>query len=725
MKRLKLFAFGAAVCVIAVLMVATIVEKLYGTEFVTRYFYGCGWFVVLWGSLATVSSAYLLRRKLWRRPSAFLFHAAFAVILCGAFVTRVWGEQGTLHLRTNGEAVDTFTDRDGEMRAMPFKISLDEFRIVCYPGTQAPMDYVSELTICDNGETRQFSISMNRILRFGGYRFYQSGYDADRMGSAVAVAYDPFGTGITYFGYALLLLAMLAILVDPNSGFRKLLQHPLLRGGMVAVMGSISFVAHGAESVPPTVPRNVAAEFGTIGVYYNDRICPLSTLAHDFTVKLCGRSGYRGLTSEQVLAGWLFYYDEWKHEPMIRIKSGDVRRRMNLDGRWAELADFRLLLENSDGERSDSEAEEKFRLVGMVCTGNMLRLFPYADTADGTLHWISQVDAPPCGMPYEQRLFIRRSMNYLNELVARKDWQSVSEVIGKIARYQRKVAGDNMPSELKFRAERIYGEFQRPLPIAVMLFLLGMGAFVYAVRCAMLRRHFGRRVCSILLGVLTLFAVWLTVMLALRWWIGGHVPMSNGFETMQCLAWCTLVVTMVLGRKFVLLLPFGYLVGGLAMMVSSIGASNPQITPLMPALSSPLLSVHVMLVMIAYSLFALVMCNGVAGAIVYRTDAEYSERLRVVGLAMLYPAVFALAAGIFAGAVWANISWGRYWGWDPKEVWALITMMIYAFALHGESLPSFRRPLFFHVFCIVSFVAVIFTYFGVNLLLGGLHSYAG
>ncbi|MCM1168433.1 MAG: cytochrome c biogenesis protein CcsA [Bacteroides sp.] len=192
---------------------------------------------------------------------------------------------------------------------------------------------------------------------------------------------------------------------------------------------------------------------------------------------------------------------------------------------------------------------------------------------------------------------------------------------------------------------------------------------------------------------------------------------------MQAIAWFALLATLIFHRRLDFLLPLGFLVAGLAMLVSMMGSSNPQITPLMPVLSSPLLSVHVMLVMVSYTLFAFMMLNGMAGLWLHLNHKEASLRLSVVSRLMLYPAVFTLAAGIFVGAVWANVSWGRYWGWDPKEVWALITMLVYSFALHNKSFSAMNRPAAFHIFSIAAFLCVLITYFGVNFLLGGMHGY--
>ena len=221
--------------------------------------------------------------------------------------------------------------------------------------------------------------------------------------------------------------------------------------------------------------------------------------------------------------------------------------------------------------------------------------------------------------------------------------------------------------------------------------------------------------------------LYLTLQIALRWIVSDHIPLSNGFETMQFMSWCSALIALCAMRKFRMALPFGYLLCGFTLLVAMMGEASPRITQLMPVLQSPLLSIHVVVIMIAYSLLAFAMLNGVTAVILRYTRSDYKaevEYLQVVSNIMLYPAVFLLAAGIFIGAVWANISWGRYWGWDPKEVWALITMLVYSAALHASSLPKFRNPIFFHTFMIVAFLTVLITYFGVNFLLGGMHSYA-
>ncbi len=727
MKILKRTTFGLLAVILCILTVATILEKEHGTLFVTRYIYQSPGFVGIWGVLSILATAYLLRHR-FLRPATWLLHLALLIILGGAFITWLTGKQGTLHLRIDEKPVSVYLDNKGQKQQLPFSVTLEKFNIEYYPGTQTPLDFISGITIIDGEHTEHETIAMNRIARYRGYRFYQSSYDSDRAGSRLSVAHDPWGIGITYTGYLLLLLSMIIQLTDRQGTFRRLLQNRNLRGlglGGVVLLATI-YPTHAAEQIPPTLPRNLSHDLGQLCVYYNQRICPISTLAHDFTMKLYGKSSYLGLTAEQVLSGWLFYYDEWKQEPMIKIKSREARQLLGIEGRYARLTDFNRAIRDYRSEhithRGVSEANEKFSLIAMLCTGSMLQIFPYR--LNDTLHWVSQVDILPRELPYEQTVFIEQSMNYINELVAKHNYAELSQVLAKIGQYQQKCCGEAFPSTTRLQAELLYNRMGYSLPLAILLIVIGTAAFLYVCRHITRGNSESSPIQPLLLTGILLGFIYLSIVLLLRGYIARHWPLANGFETMQFMAWCALGITLLSHRRFILVLPFGYLVGGLAMLVSMMGESNPQITPLMPVLTSPLLSVHVVLVMVAYTLLAFVMLNGIAGLVLYQRNPKQAEQLQIVGLILLYPAVFSLAAGIFVGAIWANISWGRYWGWDPKEVWALITWLVYAMALHPVSLPLFKKPSFFHGYCVAAFFCVLITYFGVNFLLGGMHSYA-
>ena len=276
-------------------------------------------------------------------------------------------------------------------------------------------------------------------------------------------------------------------------------------------------------------------------------------------------------------------------------------------------------------------------------------------------------------------------------------------------------------SEARVTAEIVYNRI--PAVKIAFMYCLTLGFLAFGVQVS------GRR-WSWLDGVFQCAVVaafvCLTLWFAFRWYLAGFVPMSNGFETMLLLAVCVLGVASLLMRRFSFVVPFGLLIAGFALLVAHLSDMNPQITPLMPVLSSPLLSLHVTIMMFSYALFALTSLNSGYALWLSRreTNAARVEQLTVLNRLLLHPAVFLLSAGIFIGAIWANVSWGRYWGWDPKEVWALITMLIYSFALHPGLLPALRRPRVFHWFVLLAFLSVLFTYFGVNFLLGGLHSYA-
>lgn len=202
--------------------------------------------------------------------------------------------------------------------------------------------------------------------------------------------------------------------------------------------------------------------------------------------------------------------------------------------------------------------------------------------------------------------------------------------------------------------------------------------------------------------------------------------MANGYETMLLLAWFVQLLTLIVCLKNKLVLTFGFLLAGFFLLVAHLGQLDPQITPLMPVLASPLLSVHVSIIMMSFALLSLTFICGLTALIsrLFGADDEALMALRRLSLLFLYPALTTLGIGIFIGAIWANVSWGQYWSWDPKEVWALITFMTYGIVVHTHTLPLFRRPLPYHWFVTLAFLTILMTYFGVNFFLGGMHSYA-
>lgn len=748
MKLLKRTAFSLLGILLLILTIATILEKIYGTDFVNEYIYSSVSFVILWGATAITSLLYIIKKQLHRQPVIFLLHLSLLFILAGACTTWIYGEQGTMRVY-QGEQQTSFTDSKGISHQLPFNVTLNQFEIIYYKGTRAPMDFISHISITDKYSHSQIQgkVSMNHIFSYQHYRFYQSGYTEDNEGSVFSVSYDPYGIGITYAGYTLLLLSIVFFFFSPQSRFRQLLKSPLLHKSFIITLflSVFSFNSNFLKAnnpSPKVLPHEVAEHFGDLYILYNNRICPLQTFAHDFTVKLYGSSSYKGLTPEEVLTGWLFYYDSWKNEPMIRIKSNEARKLLEIEGNYASLKDYVSIIneykldkmmnhirlgEQVTDKRGIEEADEKFNIINLVCTGAMMKIFPCRNIAGKTLEWYSQSDQLPQDMDNDKWVFIRKSMSYVNEMIVMKKYNDACLLLEKIKKYQQKECDGLLPADNKFKAEKIYNQFDCSKSVAMACICIGLICFIYYCHCMASQKRTSRKAIIILNILLWIVFTYLSAAICLRGYVSNHLPLSNGFETMQFMAWCTLLLTFLLQRKFAMLLPFGFLLCGLTLMVSMLGESNPQITQLMPVLQSPLLSIHVVVIMIAYSLLAFITLNGVTAVILHRSRKECKEqieRLQIISQIILYPAIFLLAIGIFIGAIWANVSWGRYWGWDPKEVWALITMLVYALALHPRSLPWFHRTMFFHVFCITAFITVLITYFGVNFLLGGMHSYA-
>lgn len=674
MKKLLLVLY---ILMVITLSIATLVEHTQGTAFTVRHIYHAPWFLVLWGGLAAGLVGIMWHQKMRFLTSSGLLHTSFIVILAGAFLTYLTGQKGYLHL-SPGVSVQSFTEEESKHNcALPFTLQLDSFRIDYYPGTEAARDYRSYLSV----DGVSYRVSMNKVLSINGYRFYQSSFDEESEGSWLSVNYDPIGMPITYLGYFLLALSSVWILISPKGGFRELLRNPLLRqGAWCFLLLFLPAISLSAESLPVLSARQ-ADSLARTPVIYQDRVTPLNTLALDFVKKLTGESRYKGLTPEQVIGGWILAPEIWQNEPLIRIKQSLLRERLGMKGEficfndlfkdghyrlqpmWKEIQSGK---ESHVGGKLDDlakailETDEKVGLIVMLRQGELIRPLP----DDGSM----------------------------------------------------------TPSEVILEAELLYNR----IPFNKILFMINLtfgfcsfGVLLWQCVRGKVSRQRGWTALLYLSLSIQLFAY------VLRWYIGGRIPLSNGYETMQFLSLCVLFTASLLRRRFRFVLPFGFLLSGFTLLVAHLGQMNPQISPLMPVLLSPWLSLHVSLIMTAYALFGFTAFNAMlALSLPSRLKTDSQESLTLFSRLLLYPAILFLGVGIFIGAIWANESWGRYWAWDPKEVWALITFMVYGVAVHTKHLAAFRNPNFFHIYLLFAFLTVLMTYFGVNYILGGMHSYA-
>ena len=733
MKTLKTTILSAAVILVVVMMAATIIEKFQGTAFVGSAIYRSVWFVALWAVLGVGGTVYCLRRKMLRNWRVGLVHLSFVVILLGALVSWLTSESGTLHLR-KGQPSNMVALDGGKVDQLDFNLKLLKFEIVYYPGTDAPMDYCSTV----NGPDGNVKISMNNIGTCRGYRLTQSGYDEDMEGTILGVSYDPWGIGITYAGYALLLVALLLVLFSHRTRmaayYRRALSPGVLKALAVGLLLTASLSAGAQEQIK--ISPDVCKQFSRICVLYNTRLCPISTVATDFVTKLSGRSSWQGLSANDIFAGWVFDAPYWETAKMIEVKSKEVQRILGIDGKWAAFSDFwnqyneyklenplrAMSLEGGDKKtlKSLREADEKFNVVRMLYNGEMLRMFPCKDKA-GRISWVAPGEGEGVGsLPHKEWYFVRKSMDFLAEAIICGDNARAMDLAKKIYNYQHVRGAGYIPSSAEISAEMFYtGVSSLRWPTILLL----VCALALVIASTITTRR-GKLLGSLSLGLTILMAVYTTMLLALRWIISGHLPLSNGYETMQFMAWAVLLLTLWLRRRFSVIAHYGPLLAAFALLVAMITDSNPQITQLMPVLQSSLLSIHVMVIMFSYALTGIMALTAVEGLLAHRRgNSDREEQLAALSRFLLYPTVALLTIGIFVGAVWANVSWGRYWGWDSKEVWALITLLIYAAPLHAD-IKWLRSSTHFHCYMLLAFLSVLMTYFGVNYFLSGLHSYA-
>lgn len=752
----KKIIFILYILVLVCMAAATIVEKSQGTDYAHAHYYGAWWFILIWAVLAALGAFYIIKRKV-KCASTLALHLSFIIILMGALLTHVSAKRGMIHLRI-GQPTDTYMAQDEEQgmkeEKLPFSLCLQKFEAKMHDGTNAVADYSSKFTVIDGDDKSEGEVSMNNIYSHRSYRLYQSSYDEDGKGSVLAINADPFGIPVTYTGYALLFISLVWMLFDPKGGYRKLLKSPLLKKGalMIALILSMANIQtlH-AESATgnlqnAVLPKETAEKFGELHILYNDRICPVQTFALDFCKKIYGARSYQGLTAEQVLSGWVFYGNTWANEPFIKIKSGEMKTAMNLPD-YASLNTFfnremggytigQYVQEYYNGQQDKfhqqaADIDGKIQIIMELREGISLKVLPYTFTKNvkatkdhpfikaGTTTWFSPVDKLPQAVEQQHALYIKNVFSLLNGDVKAGNISRVNEFFVKMKKYQEVSSGNSLPTNTQYKAERINNAF----PFATILFManltLGFIALFYTIYRMTKKREIKvlNIALPILLGVSFLA---LTFGLALRWIISGNIPMSNGYESMLTVAWFVMLISILMQLRIRIVMVFGFLISGFFLLVSHINQMDPAIGQMMPVLNSPLLSIHVSIIMMSYALLSLTFICGIMGICL----RSHGEELQALSRIFLYPALTTMGFGIFIGAIWANVSWGNYWSWDSKETWALITFMIYAVVVHTQSLPVFRKPLVYHIYITLAFLSIAMTYFGVNYFLTGMHSYA-
>lgn len=696
---------------------ATIFGEIYGLDSAISHIYGSWWFSLLWALLTATGIAFIIKSRM-KRPPLIMQHLSFMVILLGAFITHLTADYGFVHLR-KGVKVSTYyaytngNNHSAESHPLPFTITLKYFTTQHHNGTEAASDYVSTFHI--DPQNIDGTTSMNNIFSCEGFRLYQSGYDDDGEGTTLSLNHDPYGIPITYTGYALLLISLIWMLLERDGQFRQVLKKASKIAAVLLLFCCYSLKANATSEKPaPTLSYDEAKVFSHLCINYNDRICPVQTFALDFCKTVTGARSFEGFNATQVTGGYMFFAREWADVKAIQVKSSAVREKYGLEEFVSQnqlFPDGEYLFRNEAEQyyRDNQDAfhkevakvDEKIMLIMQLQHGGLSRMFPYNG------RWYAPTDSIPKSVATDCKEFIKGELNVLASSLNGNQEKSI-DIIAQISKYQQRYGGESMPSKFRLSAEHFYNS----IPFSTILFMVCLTAGFISLIC------YRKLSVKIPVAVTLVCFISLTFALALRWIASGTVPMANGYETMLLLAWIIMLVALLLARHFRIMCSFGLILAGFFLLVSHIGQMSPKIGHLMPVLNSPLLSIHVSIVMISYALLSITLLCGIMALVQTET-----ETLTTLSRLMLPLAVAFLSVGIFIGAIWANVSWGRYWGWDPKETWALITMMIYAVPLH-RSVKWLQTPRNYHIYMVLAFLSILITYFGVNYFLSGMHSYA-
>ncbi len=676
---------------------------------------------------------------LFKNPAAIIIHLALVVIVAGALITHFCGVQGTVTLNFGGEPQCSFEVTSGPSEGrFPFFVQAQSGRVEYRAGTSSPGDFATDLKLSDGDgkEVGRARVSMNRVPQLMGWRFYQTAIGAES--TTLTVSHDPVGIAVTYSGYVLLGAGMLMFFFTRRSYWRSAVKRLAALCVAFTAFSAMSAAGSGVEAMPRTLQRPLAHEFGKLWVWNGVRVEPMHVFASDFVKGVYGSSSYRGLTPEQVITGWLFFYDDWKHEPFLKIKGEQMRQLVGGDRTHVALTEMfgsgGYLLDRPGVNRADRSVAETDARVGelsAVVVGDAFKLLPVA-CADGSTEWLSWADRKPGGVDADVWFNFENALEEMSACVAEGRNVRCGEIVNELVAMQNEYlkgvesAGNRgylLSPQARHATECFYFDWMKLWPVGAVGVLGGVVLTVLSVGGQ--RRRGRLRMAVRLTAAVSL--MWVVCALVLRGLVSGYVPMTNGHETMALLGALAFAGALFVPLRVQAVGGGLLLVGGLASLVAAMSGASAQIGPLMPVLASPWLSLHVMLVMAAYALAALMAVLSVVGLLGKgKGDADVGvlDSASLLNEVLLVPTVFLLAAGIFVGAVWANQSWGRYWGWDPKETCALVTMLIYALPVHARSVGIFRSARVRCVYLLVAFASVLFTYFGANYFLGGLHSYA-
>lgn len=716
--------FLAAMAVI--LGAATFVERWAGTAVALAIYHNPGT-IALW-ILLTLNWLFIWRKLLKSKKiplGSTILHLSFAVMLCGAFVTMVSETEGRMHLES-GEAKGMILKDNGHPAGLPFTMGLDSLEISRYPGTGNPSGFTSYVTVTKAGMSHKETISVNHPLRIDGWRIYQSSYVPETGGSIFSLAHDPWGSTISYAGYALLLLAFLLLMFSPDSRFSRLRKQLAALGSVVLLLAVGTTQAEAAGNVSWD---NVAAQDSRGRIVTLDSYCRelLRKIHHD--EQWDGRDAITSVLSLMTDPGAacdipLIHQKNKDIAAMIGQGEGKLASFSSLigeDGSY-KIADLvRQALSVPSQQRSKLQKDilkldEKANLFYALIQGQELPIFPESNSGGAVWHSPADCHSP---MPPEDSTFMS---NMVPLIFAGCTQQTADE----LARYQAERAAEVLPSAGQARQEILCNRL-RPFKTGAMGYMFC--ALLLMVCSLMLRKGSGFRKlsCIVVLALSGLVFLLHTWGIAARWYCSGQPPLSNSYEITVFLSWCIAILSLILSRRSSAASAFGLFFSGALLLVAGMNNMDPAITPLVPVLQSPWLMFHVAVIIAGYGCFGinfLLSVYGLGALAVSGQDSTASRRTTILAEIFALVGLMLMTLGTFLGAVWAGESWGSYWSWDPKETWALITVLVYAICTHARLVPKLNMPKWLYILSIIGFLCILMTYFGVNYFLVGMHSYA-
>ncbi|MEA1956043.1 MAG: cytochrome c biogenesis protein CcsA [Campylobacterota bacterium] len=684
----------------------------------------------------------------------------------------IFGEVGRVakeyHNIVNG--VDIHISFGSKILQLPFSIFLKDFQLDRYPGSMSPASYASEVVLVDKEQEVEmpYRIFMNNILEHRGYRFFQASYDRDEKGTVLSVNNDP-GTLPSYIGYFLLTIGMFWSLFSKENRFAKLAARAkkassALLIGLVIIISQAPSYASDINPAFKTIvdfDKEHSAKFAKLIIQDSaGRMKPVNTLASEILAKVHKGSSIivngKKLDVNQVILGMMMRPDIYRGVDMIRTKNKDVNKLIgaNENAKHVSFAQFFVDAQKMRGyklaqsvekatmkepkyrdmfDKAILKIDERVNIVYMVYTGSVIKLWPKPNEINNK--WFPTLEALQTFNTQDAEKLRDVAVNYfaaIDESLKTGNWNKADEAVAKIAEYQKFYGASVYPSDNRISAEVLYNEAKIFETLYPLYLLVGFILLIFSFTKVLKPKLEIKMISKISLGLLIVFFLAHTFGLALRWYISGHAPWSNGYESMIYIGWATVLAGFIFSKRSPLTLSSTAILTGLILFVAHLNWMDPQVTNLVPVLNSYWLSIHVATITASYGFLGLGALLGFITMLLFIFKNNNNNKrisnsiieLNAINEMSLMAGLVLLTVGNFLGGVWANESWGRYWGWDPKETWALVTILIYAVVVHLRFIKSIYSEFNFAVISLLSFTSVLMTYFGVNYYLAGLHSYA-